>query len=1266
MSSSVALPPVLREKLVALAWRIRCLRLIRGASLVLLAAVLTAGAALLLDAWLDLPAWMRIGLFVGWWSLTVFLGFVAVIRPLSHPLRPEALAALIEEKYPDLGERLTSAVELANPAGTTHGAPALIALLVQETEARSERLSFVHAFPARWIGGLAVVAVIALAGALAPAFVWPHRYAELSRRFFTPWHAPEAGPRFVLAVTPGDTFAGKGRPLVFTVQVQPTAEGAALPTTCALVCTGEQGSVRRLMRADRPDAFSFELDKVAGDFSYRVEAGACTSETYQVTAVEPVELGEGTAIAVTPPEYAKATLPPQQVEAFTDVAALQHSRLRFTFGFSRVATAAYIEWTPAGGDGKSRPAPEGKKLALELVPDRRSATIELPATATASLKLVLEAEHGIRTEIADRTLTVQVDQPPAFLNITNKERPKTEWRVQTDATGTIFRPEREPGREDLKAVLPYDTVPIEVDLADDIGVDRAELEYRINDGKPVTEAIPIEGAGTRQAKGKYAFRLGEKSLKEGDILQYRLKATDNRRVPEAGLEPQVVYYPFDRWLTLKIARQAESLKQQEILAQRDQVNKRLDEIEQDLRKEERGVYKLGQESRNQDSLKPDQARELQQLRQENRSNENALRELAREMAETPAMQRLADKAMDVADKEMHQSEQALKASEKERRPEPRQEQMRKADKELDTAMQRLQELRRENERLAQERVAQNNLEMLAERQKQLADRSPEKPDQAKQEQKDLSKDLQKLTDQSEPLRDAMDAARAQQAKQLADKARELAKSQRELAQDSKETRKPAQGQMADLARQQKELADRADRLAKETQAQMQAAKTKPLQPESARKAAEALGQENAGEALQQQDKSLAEMDRISNAMERGLERQKQESPTPQQAEQARQLAREQRELRKAVQNAMNTASDQKARQQSKEQLTELTRQQNELADRAERLAKETQTPMLASRTPPLKPDAARKAAETLQQQTVGEALPQQEQSQREMERVAAALQKAAERPRPETPNPQQADQARQLARQQRELRDAVRQLTKSQADQSARQQARQQELQKETGSLTEQMNRLAQEASRSPAMQQALSQAGTSTKQAQGSMQQAQDQQRQQNQGRTGQSQQQAAEQLDRAAEYAEQAVQKATSPQSPLQGPQTGQMLQQAQGKMQQAQDQLSQGQPQPAQQAMQQAAQALQQAAQQVGQPQQPGKPGPQAQTPPLGAEAGGQPDLSMFGEEAKKYAGKRWGELPGELRTRIVQDLKARYGEDYARIIKLYFEQIADTKK
>ena len=97
-----------------------------------------------------------------------------------------------------------------------------------------------------------------------------------------------------------------------------------------------------------------------------------------------------------------------------------------------------------------------------------------------------------------------------------------------------------------------------------------------------------------------------------------------------------------------------------------------------------------------------------------------------------------------------------------------------------------------------------------------------------------------------------------------------------------------------------------------------------------------------------------------------------------------------------------------------------------------------------------------------------------------------------------------------------------------------------------------------------------------------------------------------------------------------------------------------------------MQQAAESMQQAAQKMGQrsdaPQQPNSP----QQPATGGGQGqGPPDTRKFAKDLEKYAGKPWGELPGELRTKIVQEMKSQYGEDYARVIKLYFEQIADRK-
>lgn len=47
-----------------------------------------------------------------------------------------------------------------------------------------------------------------------------------------------------------------------------------------------------------------------------------------------------------------------------------------------------------------------------------------------------------------------------------------------------------------------------------------------------------------------------------------------------------------------------------------------------------------------------------------------------------------------------------------------------------------------------------------------------------------------------------------------------------------------------------------------------------------------------------------------------------------------------------------------------------------------------------------------------------------------------------------------------------------------------------------------------------------------------------------------------------------------------------------------------------------------------------------------------------------DLKKYEGVSWGDLPGDVRNRIVQEYAAKYGEDYARAMKLYFEQLANS--
>jgi hypothetical protein len=161
----------------------------------------------------------------------------------------------------------------------------------------------------------------------------------------------------------------------------------------------------------------------------------------------------------------------------------------------------------------------------------------------------------------------------------------------------------------------------------------------------------------------------------------------------------------------------------------------------------------------------------------------------------------------------------------------------------------------------------------------------------------------------------------------------------------------------------------------------------------------------------------------------------------------------------------------------------------------------------------------------------------------------------------------------------------------------------------------------------------------------------------------------QAAQKLEEAAQAARQAS--GSAPKTALQDlAKAAAAVQEGRQQAAEAQKQLNQSQPQAAQAAMQQAAQAMHEAAQQARSSQrsdEAGTPDEQSRFSGLkGVAAAGVPDARLLGPEGKKYAGRPWGELPGELRTRVLQDIRARYGDDYARIIQRYFEQIADTRK
>jgi hypothetical protein len=1271
MSTVAALPPIIHGKLARLARRIYRLRTVRGLSRLLLVMAVTAAGALLADAFFELSGPLRELLLAAWMALGVFIAATDLILPLRRSLDLRTLAALVERKYPELSEELTSAVELAQDSQAYHGSPALIALLQHDVAERVQNLDLASAVSGRRSGHLALAAAACSLLALSPLLLWPDRYFELGQRFLFPWQT--AGSETAsMAVLPVN-------------EPEPEAEPEFLP-------------------ADSP------------------------------------------TITVVPPEYARKTIATQTLHGCEDIWALQHSRIAFAFHFSRPVGAGFLEWSPAS-EKTGQPV---NRLPLELAGDHTSGRVELSAQSNGTYRVVIEGERGRQVRQGPRVVTLDVDQPPTFTRVSG-----------TDAFKVVRRDE---------------VIPLDINLADDLGVEEARIEYRVNDGPSTTLPLRLEGQGSRATRTRGRFELAGK-VKEGDTVAYRLVATDNRRVPEISLGPNVSFYPPDRWRKVQIARSGESLDRQEIVARRQEVNRQLDAIVRDLKTEKNGLAKLRRDGKERPAGGADQDPELHQARRENKDIVRALQELAADAAESPQSKPLADPAANLAKQEMNRSDQALAEAEDYTQAAPRDRPLQKAEREVSRALQVVEELRTMNEHLAQDRLDELHLKELAQQQQHLAEKaqlaakvaSPAEQkalaEQMRQEQQHLSGDLQGLADKNEALREALEAAREARAQELAEQARELAQKERDLAKEAMAANpKDRKDQQTEQARKQKELVGDAGKLEKELAKAAAAKSGTGFKSDAARKAAEALKRGDVAKARRQQEKATQDLleqaqqlsDRESNiARAERLARQQAEAAAEtdrvlashqrqpsegaasaqqrQLAEEAEaifggdrarverdramraldlaqrwlplpQLARAQWDAADALRNLADVLA---GRTDEASQIAELARAQRQLADEAVGKAK---SPDGGERTGPQTADQEAdlvhrlnrlrpKGLEDLRLKAMKEmtaaltrlkSVQQPAEAKESLNEAADAVEALAQQlasSAPKDPASQQLDkgkrsrptassprsQAEQLARRQQQLADVTRRLQEQAAQnpndedstdpQTLEQLAQQQEeLNDQVDKTLNNLPVVALAGAREAVGQAAEAMALAAELRMRGQSYPAQV------------SQNRAARALERAAEQTEAAAPRkgGLAPDGDLEetpkgtpGKEGGPNLAQAQAHMHDAQDELDKGQMQKAQESMQQAAAALNQATAQLAAQQKSGGGG-LAQSRGGGSGGNGSGDLAVPNEALPRDVAQRWGDLPGELRTKVLQDWEAKYGDDYARIIKLYFEQVASRER
>ncbi|MFQ5732146.1 MAG: hypothetical protein ACE5KM_09335, partial [Planctomycetaceae bacterium] len=923
-----SLPGDLSPRLARLESHVRHLKLLRGIGSFGVVVVTAFAVGFLLDICFEFSVNFRLGLLAAVLG-TCAVGFVVcVIRPLSGSYTAEELAAVVETAHPELRERLTSTIELNDPGVPERdkGSRLMRLLLAKETARSTASMNFNRSVSQRRMLRASVLGFAAVIVLLAPFVLSPDGYGLLWARFFAPWKNYDAATNLYFDVDYGNGVVAKGSDVTITAEPNFRVGDGKLPKEVFLNLTDDENNADRIRMDydEETQTYSTTVSHVFHSFQFDVSADRTRTKRYDIRVVEAPAI-TAVQLDVRPPPYTGRKA--EHVDGVVGtIDVFENSICTLTVRFNKAVESAKLEWLtverpvtdtdPKKEDAKpadATPLPDPPSK-LVLAADHKSATLTMIANAGGQFAVKLTDEYGLNNDDpANRRLTIVPDRPP-------------ELTVDANAT---------------QLVRPRDVVPVIVGATDDVGVGAVELHIERPDGHKSRIPVPPKKLGGLQVAHTFRVDVSRFQLQEGESLKYRVRAADDRMVPDGKgnwlAKPHIIWSDLR---SLTIDKKAKAAETDKVAAKQKALKDTLTAIRKDLVKNRDtvdGVRKEADED-NRKQLKFQGDETIGKLADEQSRLSQRIEDLAGQFGQHPLFGNLTKKLQEVARQDVAPAgRQLAKAKDQPLNNKPGE--LQKNVAKIDAAVKKLRALEEEFDKLAEIERDLMELSRLAQQAKRLADQAQQLDDMLKDppegetpQQKQAREDAiairqqqlknrhQDLTDQLDDLLkrrpELLDAARKQQLDKLAElsrKALELAEPQDKLGDALKKESQQAAQQAANLAKQQQQLAKQAEKLAADAEAAGKKAAVTPLDPEALRKAVDALKKGDLKAALDRQQAAAKELERLAGELQKN-----QTLPAdPQKA--AEELAKRQRQLNKDVDALAKKPSQADADPQQKSQ-----------------------------------------------------------------------------------------------------------------------------------------------------------------------------------------------------------------------------------------------------------------------------------------------------------------------------------------------------------
>src|SRR5258708_7710099 len=449
-------------------------------------------------------------------ALAAVLGIcVWSLAPLRRRPSDAQVARFIEERAPELEDRLASAVDVAS----AKVAPSTFTdLAVADAARRADRVDIdaVVAADRMRRSGFQAAAAVGLVAIIVFAGREPAREAldAASLTFFP--------ARTSLDVAPGDARIKAGTALDVRARLVSTSRGPSprvgnrAPVIAQLQIADGNAWRTSDMASDGRGQFHLSMSAVTAAFTYRVVAGSLTSPAYTITVAHAPRV---TRIDVDYTYPAGLGLSPRTEQDSGDIYAPAGTDVRVRVFTDRPAATGSLSL----GDGQ--------RVALAAGP---------AAQLTGTLKVV--DDNSYRIALADRDGMANEGDTEYFIRTLEDRPPEVR----------ILRPAAD------RAVTRLEEVDIEAQAEDDYGIEKLDLVYVLRDQEKVVPLdIPRRSAFV---KGRHMLYLEDLDVQPGDFVAYYARARDLTRGTRPNEARSDIFFlevrPFEQEFTMAASQAA--------------------------------------------------------------------------------------------------------------------------------------------------------------------------------------------------------------------------------------------------------------------------------------------------------------------------------------------------------------------------------------------------------------------------------------------------------------------------------------------------------------------------------------------------------------------------------------------------------------------------------------------------------------------------------------------------------------------------------------